>query len=306
MKEIATILTVFNRREKTLSCLRHLFDALQTYNQTTTDGVALSVFLTDDGCTDGTADAIRQSFPDKDIRIIQGSGSLFWAGGMRTAWQAAIDSGAKWDYYLLLNDDTNVFCNVFELLFEADGYGFEQAGCHGLSSGITCQPGNPDEITYGGLNFVNKTRGRQVVLRPNGSPQQIDLSHANILLVHHDVVDTIGIFHSGFHHGCADMDYSMTAHRHDIPVYSTPSVCGECECDHDTSREEIRMLAKMSLSERRKFITSFAHSDQDYLLFVRRNLPLRYPVAFLLRAIRLHFPRIYYYITDLRGVYKSR
>ena len=96
---IAAILTVHNRREKTLCCLRYLFDALKAYNgqKGTTSTIALSVFVTDDGCTDGTANAIREKFPSEGIHVIQGDGNLFWAGGMRLAWQTAIDSGTPWD-----------------------------------------------------------------------------------------------------------------------------------------------------------------------------------------------------------------
>ena len=304
--KIAAILTVYNRKQKTLSCLQHLFSAVQAYNRTAEDAVALTVFLTDDGCTDGTADAVRMTFADADIRILQGNGQLFWAGGMRFAWQAAISEGTPWDYFLLLNDDTNVADNVFGQLLAADRHGATVSGCHGLSSGFTCEPGHPDVISYGGLNFVNKTRGRQVLLQPNGRPQHIDLSHANILLVHAQAVQRMGIFHEGFQHGCADMDYSMMAHHHGLPVFSTATVCGECECDHGTSRDEIDQLAQMTLAERRRYVSSPTHSDRDYLLFVKRNMPLRYPVAVVLRGMRLRFPRLYRSITHFRGVYKSR
>ena len=303
MTKIATILTVFNRREKTLSCLRHLYEALEAYNQTAKEGIALSVFLTDDGCTDGTAEAVRSGFPDKDIRILQGTGNLFWAGGMRLAWQTAIDSGTAWDYYLLLNDDTNVYRNVFEELFEADDYGYQQTGKHGLSSGITCQPGNPGEVTYGGFIFKSKAKGCHTLAQPMGKPQAVDMTHANILLVHHNTVEECGIFYKGFIHGAADEDYSMMAHRRGCPVMTTAHVCGECECDHHTSQSEIEHLMTMPLAERKRFVNSPTHSDRDYLLFVRRNLPLRYPIAYLLRAVRLYLPRFYYGITHFRGVY---
>lgn len=302
--KIATILTVYNRKQKTLSCLQHLFEAMESYNQLATEPITTTVFLTDDGCTDGTADAVRDTFSNRDIHIIKGTGKLFWAGGMRLAWQTAIDSGTTWDYYLLLNDDTYVWTNVFSELFEADNHGFCQAGCHGLSSGITCQPGNKDDISYGGLNFVNWTKGRQVLLHPTKTPQRIDLTHANILLVHHTVVDKIGIFHKSYTHGCADNDYSMTAHRHAIPVFSTSNVCGECAYDHHSQQEEAQMLTTLSLSERKKYVNSPKHSDHDYLLFVRRNIPIRLPFAIIMRTIRIYFPKLYYCITNLRGVYK--
>ena len=302
--KIAILLTVFNRREKTISCLRHLFSAVEYYHSDEQhQPLSLEVFLTDDGCTDGTSKAVRQAFPKSVIHILQGTGNLFWAGGMRLAWQAAIDTKVPWTFYLLLNDDTNIFPNAFNQLLNSDRYGEAQTGRHGLSSGITCQPGNYSVVTYGGLNFVNKTRGRQQLVLPCGHPQHIDLAHANILLVHHSVVDKIGIFSPLFRHGCADMDYSMIVHSHGLPIFSTSDICGECECDHDSQKAEIFRLMKMSLHERKQFVKSPIHSDQDYLTFVRRNLPLRYPIAWIMRTIRLYFPSIYYHLTSFRGVY---
>lgn len=304
--KIAAILTVFNRKQKTLDCLQHLFEAVEAYNKIDTrkGNVEMTVFMTDDGCTDGTAEAVRAAFPQQDIHIVQGTGSLFWAGGMRLAWQTAIDSGTQWDYYLLLNDDTNVFTNVFEQLFEADNYSYRQVGTHGLSTGITCQPGDKSITTYGGMNFVNRAQGRQLLVQPNGRPQQIDLAHANILLVHSSAINKMGIFHGGFQHGCADFDYSMTAHHYGIPVYCTSHVCGECENDHHSQEGEINMLRTMSRTERKKYINSPTHSDCDYLLFVKRNMPMRYPLAALMRTIRVDFPTAYYWLSNLRGLYK--
>lgn len=310
IKKIATILTVFNRKQKTLACLNHLFEAAEAYNEKRdkSEYVDITVYMTDDGCTDGTAAAVRASFPERNINILQGNGELYWAGGMRFAWQAAIDSGTAWDYYLLLNDDTYIYKNVFDELFEADAYGFQQTGVHGLSSGITCQPGNPEEITYGGMNFASKTKGKQVLVTPTPSrqPQRIDLTHANILLVHASVIEKIGIFNQGFIHGCADFDYSMTGARHGICSYLTSDVCGECEYDHQSQQEEAIKLCSMSLKERKKFVNTPNHCDHDYLLFVRRNLPLRYPMSCLIRFIRVYFPRCYYGITNFRGIYQTK
>lgn len=308
MINIAIILTVHNRKQKTLSCLGRLFDSMMAYNMLDgkKDDIEATVFLTDDGCTDGTADVIRETFAEKDIHILQGDGSLFWAGGMRLAWQAALDTSIKWDYFLLLNDDTNVYSNVFEELFEADEYGYLETGKRGLTSGITCQPGNPDEATYGGFIFAGKAKGRHLLALPTGKPQMVDMTHANILLVHQEVVDKQGIFYHGFKHGAADEDYSMKARRNHLPTAVTAHVCGECACDHDSGKEEIQRLMAMTLAERRQYVNSPTHSDHDYLLFVRRNIPLRYPMAFILRNLRLYLPKLYFYITNFRGVYKSK
>lgn len=304
---IAAVLTVHNRKQKTLECLKHLFAAQDNYNRLHSDDerVSLMVFITNDGCTDGTEEAVLQTFSNRQLHILQGDGNLFWAGGMRMAWQAAISEGTHWNYFLLLNDDTNVRLNLFEELFEADNYALSQYGKRGVVSGITCQPGNEHEITYGGFNFVNKTKGRHALIIPSGIPQQADLTHANILFVNQAVTDTIGIFYERYRHSSADQDYGMTARRHHFPTLVTAHICGECECDHDTNRDEIERLMTMSLAERKQYVNHPTHSDSDYLLFIRRNLLLRYPMAVLLRTIRLYAPKLYCRITQMRGVYKS-
>ena len=303
--KIAAILTVFNRREKTLACLRHLFGALETYGKTASRHISLSVFLTDDGCTDGTREAVCQEFPTKDIHILDGTGTLFWAGGMRLAWQAAIDAGTGWDYFLLLNDDTLLYDGAFSLLLEADDYGFRKTGRHGLSSGATCQPGDRTKVTYGGFNFRSKAKIKTSIVIPTGIPRTIDLSHANILLVHHAVTNAIGIFHKGFIHGSADFDYARMASRRGFPVTLASEVCGECEYDHLSNKEEILRLCHMTLAERKQYLNSPTHSDHDFLLYVRRNAILRFPFSYLLRKSRLYCPRVYYHLTKMRGVYKT-
>ena len=302
---IAAILTVYNRKQKTLLCLKRLFEAFDAYNERTNiNDLQLIVYLTDDNSTDGTTDAIKTTFGNRDVHILQGTGSLFWAGGMRLAWESAIKASVDWDYFLLLNDDTFVKENVFDELFETDRYCLRQYGTRGIISGITCQPDNETVITYGGLNFVSKAKGRQVVVQPKGIPQEIDLVHANILLVHSSIVEKIGIFYIGYCHACADNDYGLMAQHNNIPVLSTSYICGECERNHDSNKGEIVKLRRMTLKERKDYINSPIHSDDDYLLFVRRNIPMRFPFALLARTIRLYLPSAYYYIGKLRGLYK--
>lgn len=103
--KIAVLLTCFNRKIKTLSCLQSLYHALEVYNNKYENKIDLSIYLTDDGCTDGTGNAVRENFIDKNITILQGTGNLFWAGGMCLAWNTALRYNKGWDFYLLLNDD---------------------------------------------------------------------------------------------------------------------------------------------------------------------------------------------------------
>ena len=96
--KVAVLLTCHNRVEKTLKCLSKLF------GQQVDESVKVTVYLVDDGSTDGTGIAVKDRYPD--INVIYGDGSLFWNGGMHQAFAEALKVG--FDYYLWLNDDTNL------------------------------------------------------------------------------------------------------------------------------------------------------------------------------------------------------
>ena len=121
--KIAALYTCYNRKAKTLASLSSLYEALCFYNAKNTDNnIDLEIFLTDDGCTDGTAAAIKAQFASETIYILNGTGNLFWAGGMRLAWEKAITRQSEWDYYLLLNDDTVLLKEAFEELMNTQAY----------------------------------------------------------------------------------------------------------------------------------------------------------------------------------------
>lgn len=108
MKRIAALLTVFNRKDSTISCLENLF------GQQLREGITLNVYLTNDGCTDGTPEAVKSKFPE--VHIINGDGNLFWNRGMYRAWQEAAKE--DYDYYLWLNDDTYFLDHAVNSLVE--------------------------------------------------------------------------------------------------------------------------------------------------------------------------------------------
>jgi len=303
MIRIAAILTCFNRREKTVNCLKKLFSAQELYNEENIDNqISLSLYVTDDACTDGTAEAVAQICHGRDLCICKGDGKCYWAGGMRLAWREAQKRHTEWDFYLLLNDDTLVFDNVFDNLLECHSASLNIFRQGGLYSGITCSQKSPNIITYGGKVLDSSTKAwRQV--KPSGTPQLVDNTQANILMVHRSVVDSIGILHEGYVHGCADEDYSMSAKRQGFPVYVSSTICGYCENDHLSEVEETKELMKMSFKERKLYVNHPLHLDADYLLFIRRNLSSRYLVSCILRKLRLYMPSLYYQICIWRGIY---
>lgn len=292
--KMAVLLTCHNRRDKTAACVKSLIIAIDNYNSQHADKVSVEVFLTDDGCTDGTVEAVRNIIVEESLHIIVGNGNLFWAGGMRACWKEAKKRHSEWDYYLLLNDDVVLLDYLFDELFEAEKFAKEHSGKEGLVSGITCDKDDPNKLTYGGNVWRNRFWGTTRPLYPNGEPQFCDKTNANILLVPQNVVDSIGIFYDGYRHGAADYDYSMMARRKGFPIVLTKSFCGKCEYDHVDHTAIFAKLSKMSLKERKDYFQHPLHSNKDYLLFMRRNVPFRYPLVWVGRMLNLYCPKFYY------------
>lgn len=303
MIQIAAILTCFNRREKTILCLKSLFEALDNYNEGCPNReIDITVFLTDDGCTDGTTAAILSEFSNKlqKIHILKGTGGLFWAGGMRFAWSTALKYKNDWDFFLLLNDDVALLPNCIYELMCTHEFSLKHKGKAGLYSGITYSTTEPHVLTYSGCIWLNKTTGKMKMLGEADVPQLCDVTNANILLVDRSVYEKIGIFYDGFIHGGADHDYSFQANKSGFPVWVTASCCGFCDNDHDSLQEEKQKLLSMSFKERYKYFHSPVHSIQDYIIGTKRRAPQRWIIAAIGRYMNLYCPHIYYFLSDLR------
>lgn len=92
---LAIVSPVHNRRELTLQCLRSLSRIDRT-------GLEVQVFIVDDGCTDGTREAIVEQFPD--VSVVPGTGDLWYTAGTNLGIVAALKH--KPDYILCINDDS--------------------------------------------------------------------------------------------------------------------------------------------------------------------------------------------------------
>ena len=208
MRTIAILMTVFNRKDTTIRCLTDLNN--QQYDR---DTFHIDVYLTDDGCTDGTPEAISKLFPD--VKIISGDGSLFWNRGMYVAWCEAVKN--DYDYYLWLNDDTFIKQDAISRLLVDSSIYHDRA----IIVGSTCEVGNPSKITYGGWSNYR--------LNVDLSTHQVcDAINGNIVLVPRSVYKVLGTNDPYYRHAAGDTDYGFRAKEHGIPVYTGIGIFGEC------------------------------------------------------------------------------
>lgn len=284
--KIAVLITVFNRREKTRRCLESLQRTVGPHLQ---DSIALEVFLTDDGSSDGTREMLEAGewlFP---LHVLPADGTLFWNGGMINSWKAALAVGG-FDGYLWLNNDTVVLPEFWEDLLKADAYSKEHFGKRGIYVGST-RDGKTGSFTYGGFVYTNKWTLKDKFLIPDGEHfQECEAGHGNITYVSSEVVGKMDIFCEKYHHGGTDHDYTYLAHKAGFPVLVLPHYSGECENDHpvDGGRKDFFALP---LKERVKVLNL-----HNTLLFNRRCFPWRYPIVALTGYFKALMPRVYYWI----------
>jgi len=196
--EIAVLLTCFNRREKTLSCLSSLFAIVSE----------CAIYLVDDASIDGTAEAVKEQFPK--VTVIDGKGDLFWNRGMHLAWVEAAKH--DYEYYLWLNDDVVLYEHFLSELMECTDRADNAAIITGL---IESQ--NKDEILYGGSGKDKR------LLKPTGKMQTVTYLNGNVVLVPKAVFDVLGPLDPFFHHDLGDVDYGFRAAAKGFSVYTTKS-----------------------------------------------------------------------------------
>lgn len=292
---IAVLLTCYNRKIKTVECLKSLFEAEDYFAIHSERKLELSLYITDDGCTDGTADGVRAIVGDHRYTIINSDGNAYWAGGMRLAWRAAVVDSIQYDYYLLLNDDTSVKRDCIIELLSTDDFCKSKYKRDGVYSGFVSSSHDEALITYGAKVYKRGLFSSAVDMTPTGTPQLCNMPNANILLVSRGVCEKIGILSDCYIHGAADWDYGLRASKQGIPVLTTSTVCGHCEMDHDNRMEEAIRVKSMSFKERKVYInrpnTKQYHDSLDF--FWRHN-KIKYFILLVSYYLNLYCPSLYY------------
>jgi len=276
---LAVLITCHNRRDKTLACLSSLYDA------DLPDDYLFEVFLVDDGSTDGTGYAVHENFPM--VNVFNADGNLFWAGGMRLAWENALNK-KKYDAFLLLNDDVLLKEDCIDRLIETHLNSLKEIGSGGIYIGSTSDH-NSASTTYGGSVIThNGLIMKSKKITPTDKPQICHFANANIMWVCSDVVAKIGIFDEKFTHGIADYDYTLIAHEHNLPVWVSSGICGICNNDNGNNWKS---STNTTLKDRINYLRSpKGLAYNEYLYYIHKHFPLFYPYSFCMLWLKTLFP----------------
>ncbi|OKL38804.1 glycosyltransferase family 2 protein [Pontibacter flavimaris] len=219
---IYLVIPVFNRKSFTRECLLSLKRGTnQNYK----------VIVVDDGSTDGTADMLREEFPE--VETLFGDGNLFWTASVNMGIKHALQLGA--DYVMTLNNDLEVAGDYIE-----NTYKWMAKKPDAILGALEMDAGTR-EPAFGGeiVDFkLNKVRH---LLQELPKEQQVGLHAVSQLpgrglLVPRAVFEKIGLLDQDrFPHYVADYDFTHTALRngfelyvnYDARLYTYPEESGE-------------------------------------------------------------------------------
>ncbi len=200
------VIPVFNRKKFTRECLLSL--RKQTNQQ-------FKVIVVNDGSSDGTAEMLRDDFPE--VIVINGDGNLFWTAATNLGIRYALKQNAA--YVMTLNNDTLCPPDFIENM-----YYWAQKKQQALLGALALESSTNAPV-YGGENMnwlLNKFEPVLHSLSPDKQHGLHRVTHfpGRGLWIPKKVFDTIGLFdEKKFPHYYADYDFTYTATRAGFEVY---------------------------------------------------------------------------------------
>ena len=267
----AIIIPVHNRKKFTLSCLDYLHQGK----------LDATIFLVDDGSSDGTADSVTERYPD--VEIVHGDGDLYWTGGMSLGMKNAYEMGAE--VFVWLNDDTLIDPIGIRSLTEK----VEQEPKRIIAPLLIRSHEGSEEVTCSGC--VDSKRIRLKPVKGSlGKDVDVEMLSGYCVAFSRYVIERIGFPDAEkFPHYYGDNSYTLMAHQEGFRL----TVCGDVTLMltdfHSSSFAKFILIRRNT----KKFHTVFRAKKSPYLLKAMKNFmklrygPLMGGVTYFVKASKL-------------------
>ena len=209
MSKILAIFTCYNRKEKTMKCL----DLRMQGNPET----EFSFIAVDDCSSDGTGSALSWY---RNIRVIEGTGSCYYSGGMRLGIHHAKTCCDQYDWILFFNDDVTFFPQAIKKL-EAFAKNRRE-----IIVGATCD--EYGKLSYGGILKTSKFKPSFQIVMSDKRRMTCDTFNANCVLLPTEIFKTLPNIDKHYTHSMGDFDYGMEASKRGFPIVVSNFFVGKC------------------------------------------------------------------------------
>lgn len=208
--KIIGIFTCYNRKKKTLSCLKSIVEG--------NPELSFRFLAVDDGSTDGTEEELKRL---NDVDLIRGTGSLYYSGGMRKGITEAKEKYHNFDYCLLFNDDVDFFPGTIERMVKI------HTSEKQILVGATCS--RMGKLSYGGVRKVSSWRPKFQIVYSEKQLMECDTFNANCVLIPYITFLNIPNIDSVYTHSMGDFDYGLTAKQQGCMIKTTNFFVGTCD-----------------------------------------------------------------------------
>jgi GT2 family glycosyltransferase len=231
---IATIVPIHNELESTKRFLSSYYASLD--RSTAKD--RCSLFIVDDGSTDGTFEWVTEFHPE--IKILRGDGNLWWSGSVNMALRYIDDK--PFTHFLLFNNDNIVDSYFFRNLYKA----IDEIGYNKIISSKVINIYPEEHIGNGGVIF-DRNKVKYIKNTNSDNRAIINTSGGMGVLIPLDIIHNIGPFNAvSFPQKSGDTDFFLRAEKAgrqvnyypDMKVYNDNSITGFS--DNSTFRGLIR------------------------------------------------------------------
>ena len=250
--QVSMIILTWNQRDLTLDCLASIFALDYPLKQ-------LEVVVVDNGSSDGTARAIRESYPA--VTVVENGENLGFAEGNNVGIRCALQGNAE--YVMLLNNDTVVDPQMLSCLLAV----METESGVGIVGPKMLYYDQPNVIWCAG-NQINWHTGRTNRLHAervdnglDGSPQEVDFITACGACFRRKVIEQIGLLDSRFFIYYEETDWCHRARKAGWRILLVPSA---------------RLWHRVSAAMGTKTPATEYYMSRNVLLFLakhRRGLP---------------------------------
>jgi GT2 family glycosyltransferase len=209
---VAVIVLNWNGGQDTLDCLASLRQI---------DYPCFDVLVVDNSSTDGSIEAIRESFPE--VSLIETGANLGFTGGNNVGMRRALDRGA--DYVLLLNNDTEVATDLLTCLVDA----VEADPEVGIAGPLIYYYDLPGTIWSAG-GAVDRRRGQTRMIgldeldsgQYGSASREVDFVSGCALLARRSVLEQVGLLDERFFAYYEEVEWCLRARRAGFRTINVP------------------------------------------------------------------------------------
>lgn len=209
---IIAVFTCFNRKEKTKNCIETLVNR--------NSNCRFTFVVVDDNSTDGTVEQLIRMKNEYDIHLIEGTGHLFYSGGMRKGMEyIKTQMTREYDYILMMNDDVEFLNQTIEDMVEQSK---EQENAVIVGT-MQDEFGNS---SYGAIKYTKGIYYRR--LEVEEWDVAADTFNANCVLIPKKAFKNTEIMDKMYIHSLGDFDYGLSLKRNGYMIHPSRSYVGIC------------------------------------------------------------------------------